>query len=293
MRIGSSHLPLNALQGFEAAARLLNMRRAGEELGVTQSAVSHQVRQIEAALGLPLFEPNRRRLVLNAEGRRFLSAVQGGLDRISAGALHLGEHDYSGTVTVAVPPAFRAQWLVPRLPDFLRAFPDLSLSLQTLQDRAAPLPRVDVAVVFDRAQFPGMVVETLADLEMYPVCAPDLATGRDGLTGATLIHEDDGTVWARWFASAGAEQTAAHRDIRVDSTQDALSLARAGVGYAIDDRFMGARNLGTGQLVRPFGALSFAYGRYSMVTAGPDRLPAAAAAFAGWLKREVGRDGSA
>ena len=293
MRIGSLHLPLNALQGFEAAGRHLSMRRAGEELGVTQSAISHQVRQVETALGHALFEDNRRRLSLTGDGRRLLAAVREALDGIEAAALHLGAHAYSGTVSVAAPPAFCAQWLVPRLPGFLDAFPDLSLTLATLRGGPqAPLPRVDAAVVFDRAQFAGRRVEVLTDLEMYPVCAPALLSREwtPDLRGATLIHEDDGAVWAAWFAAAGAAQRDARRHVRVDSTQDALALARAGVGFAVDDRFLGARTLASGDLVRPFGNRTFAYGRYSLVT-GAETLAPATQAFASWLRREVQRAG--
>jgi LysR family glycine cleavage system transcriptional activator len=78
MRIGGKHLPLNALQGFEAAGRHLNMRAAGEELNVTQSAISHQVRSVERALGKPLFEANRRRLVLTPQEDREDHRRQGG-----------------------------------------------------------------------------------------------------------------------------------------------------------------------------------------------------------------------
>ncbi|WP_273544850.1 LysR substrate-binding domain-containing protein [Heliomarina baculiformis] len=291
MRIGSRHLPLNALQGFESAGRHLNMRAAGEELNVTQSAISHQVRSIEKALGKALFEPNRRRLVLTDDGKRLLSAVREALDGITATALQLGEDAYAGTLTVAAPPAFSTQWLIPRLPRFLAHYPDLSLTLERLSTQGIPLPKVDVAVAFNAIDFPGMRVKTLAELEMFPVCAPSLLPTRqmqpEQLRDATLIHEDGGAIWSRWFAATGADPAAPRRSIHVASTQDALALARAGAGFAINDPFMGGHFLTDGTLVRPFGELSFTYGQYSLVTSPPERLGAAASAFADWLMREI------
>lgn len=293
MRVGTRHLPLNALQGFEAAGRHLNMRLAGEELNITQSAVSHQVRSIEHALGQQLFEPNRRRLVLTTEGRRLLATVRQALDEIATTALQLVEDAYSGTLTVAAPPAFSSQWLVPRVSRFLDLFPDLNVDLRiTIPAPDAALPRCDVAIVFNQVRFPGMRVETLVQLEMFPVCAPGLVAGSEGMSPAdlgqaTLIHEDDGAIWARWFAATGAEQVAPRRNIHVGSTVNALSLARAGAGFAIDDGFMGGRHIAEGALVRPFGARTFAFGQYGLVTHPIERLSPAASAFTDWLRREV------
>ncbi len=293
MRVGNRHLPLNALQGFEAAGRHLNMRLAGDELNITQSAISHQVRSIEHALGQQLFEQNRRRLVLTTEGRRLLAAVRQALDEIASTALQLVEGAYSGTLTVAAPPAFSAQWLVPRVSRFLELFPDLNLDLRLMTPAPdATLPRCDVAIVFNQVRFPGMLVEALVHLEMFPVCAPAVVSGKDDMSpanlgAATLIHEDDGAIWARWFAATGAEQVAPRRNIHCGSTINALSLARAGVGFAIDDGFMGGRDIAEGALVRPFGARTFAFGQYGLVTHPVERLSSAASAFTDWLRREV------
>ncbi|SNR56819.1 LysR substrate-binding domain-containing protein [Puniceibacterium sediminis] len=291
------HVPLNALQGFEAAARHLNMRRAGEELHITQSAISHQVRAIEAALGQPLFEANRRKLVLTAQGKRLHDTVRRALDDIAATTLQLGEDAFSASLSVAAPRAFAAQWLVPRLPRFLDLFPDLTLKLSSLPaEIATGLPRVDAAVVFNQVDFPGMQVETLVALEMFPVCAPSLTAGVDTMSpghlrNVTLIHEDGGTIWARWFAAMGAEQVSARRHVYASNTQDALALARGGAGFAIDDGFLGGGSVATGALVRPFGASAFPFGQYALVTQPHDRLSPATLAFRDWLRREISGGG--
>jgi LysR family glycine cleavage system transcriptional activator len=293
MRIGSKHLPLSALQGFEAAARHLNMRLAGEELNLTQSAVSHQVRSLEKALGRPLFAENRRRLALTPDGKRLLVAVKQGLEVISAAATQVSEHAFSSSLTVLVPVAFSSQWLVPKLPRFLELFPDLTVSLVTNSTaKPSDIAQVDAAVVFNNAQFPGMRVETLTHLEMFPVCAPDAVESTrkmvpEDLRAETLIHEDTGEIWARWFAAVGAEQVEPRRHVYASGTQAALSLAMAGVGYAIDDGIMSVNALSENALIRPFGNTTFSFGEYSTVTPQLERTTPAALAFTDWLRREM------
>lgn len=290
MRIGSKHFPLNALQGFEAAARHLNMRRAGEELNLTQSAVSHQVRTLEKALGRSLFEENRRRLALTPDGKRLLVAVKQGLETISAAATQVSEDAFSSSLTVLATSAFSSQWLVPRLPRFLELFPDLTFSLRVASAAASSdLAQVDAAVVFNNAQFEGMRVETLTRLEMFPVCAPgpDRKMAPEDLEGETLIHEDDGEIWARWFAAVGAEQIKPRRAIYASGTQAALSLAMAGSGFAINDGIIGAEALSKAWIARPFGNATLSFGEYLTVTPPIERITPGASAFVAWMRREM------
>lgn len=293
MRIGDRHLPLNALQGFEATARHLNMRRAGEELNLTQSAVSHQVRSLERALGRPLFAENRRRLALTPEGKRLFVAVQQGLETISAAATQLSEDRFSSSLTVMAPASFCAQWLVPRLPRFLELFPDLTFSLTTARaTKTSDLATMDAAIVFNSVHFPGMRVEALTRLDMFPVCAPGILDHTrpmtpEDLASETLIHEDNGEIWSRWFAAVGADQIEPHRKVHAAGTQTALSLAMAGIGFAIDDGIMGANALAEQTLVRPFGQTTFPFGDYSTVTPPLERVTPAALAFTDWIRKEM------
>ncbi|MEE4187252.1 MAG: LysR substrate-binding domain-containing protein [Roseobacter sp.] len=293
MRVGSKYLPLNALQGFEAAARHLNMRRAGEELSLTQSAISHQVRSLEAALGKPLFDENRRRLSLTPDGRRLLVAVKQGLETIAAAATQVSEDAFSSSLKVLAPAALASQWLVPRLPRFLELYPDLTFSLE-INSSAKPsdLAQIDAAIVFNNAHFPGMRVEELTRLEMFPVCAPGVLSSGvrmlpEDLQHETLIHEDEGQIWAHWFAATGSVQVEPRRKIFASGTQAALSLAIAGTGFAIDDGIMGETALSGLTLVRPFGTATFSFGHYSTVTPPLERVTPAALAFADWVRREM------
>src|SRR6266852_1965470 len=119
--------PLNALKAFEAAARSESFTRAAEELCVTQGAVSHQVKALEATLGVKLFNRERQRLVMTEAGREYLAVVRDALDRIALGTDRLMQRQSSGVLTVSTSPDFAAKWLVYRLGGFAESHPEINL----------------------------------------------------------------------------------------------------------------------------------------------------------------------
>src|SRR5436190_16376098 len=131
--------PLNALKAFEAAARSESFTRAAEELYVTQGAVSHQVKALEATLGVKLFNRERQRLVITEAGREYLAVVRDALDRIALGTERLVQRQTSGVLTVSTSPDFAAKWLVHRLGRFADAYPAIDLRI------SASLHHVDFA----------------------------------------------------------------------------------------------------------------------------------------------------
>src|SRR5499433_3663575 len=118
---------LNALKAFEAAARHESFTRAAQELCVTQGAVSHQVKALEAELGIKLFNRERQRLAITEAGRQYLTVVRDALDRIAIGTERLQQRQSSGVLTVSTSPDFAAKWLVHRLGQFAEAYPDIDL----------------------------------------------------------------------------------------------------------------------------------------------------------------------
>jgi LysR family glycine cleavage system transcriptional activator len=130
---------LNALKAFEAAARSESFTRAAEELHVTQGAVSHQVKALEATLGLKLFNRERQRLALTDAGREYLAVVRDALDRIALGTERLVQRQTSGVLTVSTSPDFAAKWLVYRLGRFAESHPEIDLRV------SATAPHVDFA----------------------------------------------------------------------------------------------------------------------------------------------------
>jgi LysR family transcriptional regulator, glycine cleavage system transcriptional activator len=130
---------LNALKAFEAAARYESFTGAAEELCVTQGAVSHQVKALEAELGVKLFNRERQRLIITEAGRAYLSVVRDAFDRIASGTERLLQRQNSGAPTVSTSPNFAAKWLVHRLGRFAEAHPNIDLRV------SASLHHVDFA----------------------------------------------------------------------------------------------------------------------------------------------------
>src|SRR5512134_950152 len=121
--------PLAGLRAFEAAARLLSFKRAAEELHVTPTAISHQVRQLEEAVGARLFERRTRQVLLTAEGQVLLPVLRDGFDSFARALEGLTRRHRRATVTLSATPAFTAKWLVPRIAAFRKARPDIDLTL--------------------------------------------------------------------------------------------------------------------------------------------------------------------
>jgi len=293
MKIGNTWISLNALQSFEAAARHQHMGRAAAELNVTQSAVSHQVRALEKALGLALFDRPGRRVELNAAGEKLLLAIRSGFEDIASTALSLSEDAFTGDLSVAVPVSLMVEWLTPKLSAFLARFPALSLSLSYSDRRMKVLPAdCDMAIVFSAHNFPGYTVTPLMPTAVFPVCAPELARAPlpllpDHLKRATVIHEDDGRIWAQWFASRGLEQFRPGREIHAGSHHDAVAFARQGAGFAMTDWFLGGRALRGGALVQAFGPGELEHDGYFIVTRPTQGADSPAGALKSWLIREA------
>ena len=149
--------PLNALKAFEAAARHESFTRAAEELFVTQGAVSHQVKALEAELGVKLFNRERQRLVITEAGREYLTIVRDAFDRIALGTERLLQRQSSGVLTVSTSPDFAAKWLVNRLGRFAEEHPSIDLRVSaTLHHVDFAREDVDLAVRHGDGNWPGL-----------------------------------------------------------------------------------------------------------------------------------------
>src|SRR5215213_8743803 len=174
--------PLNALKAFEAAARHESFTRAAEELCVTQGAVSHQVKALEATLGLKLFNRERQRLVITEAGRDYLAVLRDAFDRIALGTARVVQRQSSGVLTVSTSPDFAAKWLVNRLGHFAEAHPDIDLRVSaTLHHVDFAREEVDLADRHGEGSWPGLDVVRLCSEQLFPVCSPKLMTGRNRL----------------------------------------------------------------------------------------------------------------
>jgi LysR family glycine cleavage system transcriptional activator len=249
--------PLNALKAFEAAARSESFTRAAEELRVTQGAVSHQVKALEAALGLKLFIRDRHRLAVTEAGREYLAVVREALDRIALGTERLLQRQTSGVLTVSTSPDFAAKWLVHRLDRFAEAHPGIDLRVSaTTHYVDFAREDVDLAVRHGDGNWPGLDATRLWSEQLFPVCSPKLVAGRNRITKASdllkfpLLRLEDWKNWARWFEAAGVTVPAVRGPV-LNRASMLIDAAVGGQGIALARTALAAWDLINGRLVRP------------------------------------------
>lgn len=250
-----SHLPLNALRAFEAAARQLSFTQAGLELRVTQAAVSQQVKGLEKILGVALFRRLPRGLALTEEGEALLPVltdafcrIAGTLDRFEGGRLR-------EVLTLGTVGTFATGWLLPRLPEFRAAHPFVDLRLMTNNNRVDLAGEgLDCAIRFGDGAWHGTEATQLFDAPLSPLCAPALARRLSrpaDLLRETLLRSYRIDEWARWFAAADLPAPNV-RGFVFDSSLTMAQAAVQGVGVALLPARMFERDLRQGRLARPF-----------------------------------------
>lgn len=289
------HLPpLHTLRAFEAAARRLSFIRAAEELHVTPSAVSHQIRSLEEHLGVKLFDRLTRRVVLTREGRTFLPPVQGALDQIDVAVQRLNVNRDDGSLTIQASPNFATEWLVPRLLGFQAEFPDIEVRLVTTRGHDGlrlDFEQVDLAIWYGNGRWPDVACERLMSEQLVPVCSPGLLAGEQALASpadlrnATLIHVLMRIgQWRNWLEAAGVEGVDPERGPKFQNTPLALEAAMAGMGVAIANRAFVADHLRDGRLVIPFDKDLPSESAYYLIYPTQGLQHPSALAFQGWIR---------
>ena len=250
---------LNALKSFEAAARHESFTRAGEELCVTQGAVSHQVKALEDELGIKLFNREHQRLVLTEAGREYLVVVRDALDRIALGTERLVQRQGSGALTISISPDFAAKWLVHRLGRFAEAYPDIDLRVSaTLHHVDFAREDVDLAVRHGDGNWAGLHVERLCSEQLFPVCSPKLTAARRRLSEPCdvlkfpLLHLDARKDWSTWLDAAGVSCPDLSHGPIMNRASMLIDAAIDGQGIALARTALAAWDLINGRLVRPF-----------------------------------------
>jgi LysR family glycine cleavage system transcriptional activator len=285
--------PLNALRAFEAAARHLSFTRAADELHVTQTAISHQIRGLEERLGVRLFRRLPRGLLLTEEAQRFLPPVREAFDQIAAAAERLTAVGSSSTLTVSVLPSFAAKWLVPRLGSFRAAYPDLDLRISA-SSQLVDFARddVDVGIRMGRGMYPGLRVERLFGEALVPVCSPQLLEGPhpllrpEDLAHHVLLHDDDTTGWELWLELAGVKSVSARRGPIFTDSGMVVQAAAEGQGVALARSVLAAGDIAAGRLIRPFDVTIPRDLAYYLVCPETTAEQAKVAAFRAWLLEE-------
>lgn len=251
------------LRAFEAAARLQSFSAAAQELHLTPSAISHQVRELEELFGRALFVRGHRRIDPTPEGRRLAESLTRVLDSLEACCSEVGLSPAGQVLSLYAAPSFAAKWLGPRLPDFMGAHPDITIRLtsgaEALDLRQAR--ELDVLITYGQAlQRPGVEVIALGKERIVPLCSPALQRKgrpwRELIGELTLIDSQLSQVtWQDWFALNGLPLPMRPRP---SFDRAALSIAAAvdGMGVALESTRLAERELLRGDLVE-VGAKEF------------------------------------
>lgn len=286
--------PLAAVRAFEAAARHESFTRAAAELGMTQAAVSYQIRLLEERLGARLFLREARRVVLTDVGRRLSPAVTGAFDALVA-AFALASEDLSSVLRISAVESFGTLWLAPRLGAFQMGQRDLAVSL-SVENRMIDFARddFDCAIRSGDGEWPGLVRHFLFRLHFTPLCSPALlpADGRR-LQPADLLDRPrlspDDVWWVDWFAAKGIDLAGAPRrpSIRLDSQAIEGAAAIAGQGFAVLAPALWRTEIAAGRLVPPFDDVVFGRGSWWLVYPEYKRNTPKIRAFRDWLLAAV------
>jgi DNA-binding transcriptional LysR family regulator len=284
-------LPLNALRAFETAARHLSFTRAADEMHVTQAAISHQVKALEARLGLKLFRRLPRGLRLTEEGQALLPELRGAFDRMSSALDRVAAGGLGGTLTVSTGTTLALTWLAPRLPRFQVAHPALEVRLMT-SSRAVDFAReeVDLAIRHGRGGWPGLRADRLFEEPMTPLCGrafKDRLRRPQDLKHLPLLRTGDDEEWPVWLRAAGVEGIDPTRATLFESTKVAVQATIDGLGVAVGSPYLFADDLAAGRLFQPFALIVSSGKGYWLVTPEAMAERPKIKAFREWIAAEA------
>ena len=258
--------PLSAIRAFEAAGRHENFSRAAEELGLTQAAISYQIRQLEDRVGRPLFVREKGRVRLSDSGRRLLPALTSGFAGIAEAFTALRGDD-DDILALDSPVSFGGTWLSARIGRFQVRYPDLAVRISLTNELIDfSSGGIDATIRSGQGQWEGLRADFLLNQHFTPMCTPEFIAAHGIREPADLLRVDRLTpnepMWGGWFAAAGvAEAPQARQGIVLDSQLQELSAMQSGFGVALLSPLYWASELATGRLVQPFETLYLPGGR--------------------------------
>lgn len=290
--------PLRALTAFEAAARLGSFRRAADELGITRSAVSHQVKALEETLGITLFRRDTRSAELTTIGQIYFPAVREAFDQIETQTQFVKPSKDDSELTLQVYVTVALKWLIPRLYDFERRYPDMKVRLSTsyfdwdFNEQAA-----DAGFLLVRNSNLEFYEHRLFRSVLRPVCSPKLLTGENAirtpedLRNHKLLYvytaKED---WEIWLKAAGVNDVKLSDSLAFDSYILAQEAALEGAGVAMTIGPFADDDVETGRLVYPFSLTVPHQYYWSFVCGNNQRLKPKIRRFEKWLTEQVAAD---
>jgi len=286
--------PFRSLLAFHAAATHDRLSDAAASLGITESAVSHQIRQLEQLVHAPLFDRTRSRLSLNEAGRRYLASIEPALREIQAATEAMLPVEGRVAVRLSLPPSLAATWLIPRLERFEGANPGIEIQL-VATTRVLNLSReqIDVAIRYGKGDWPNVEARLLIVDRATPVAAPAYvdAAAADAATllagRRVIVNRSIPGEWDEWCRARGLEPPRLQDALVFDSIEQVLQVAEAGHGVAMGRSPYVDPLLQSGALVAPFGTVNPTGAAYYLCRPAGTPPSAAARKLARWLEDEA------
>ena len=284
--------PLNALRAFEAAARHCSFRAAADELHVTHSAISHQIKLLEERLQVQLFRRTVRTVVLTEEGEQLFPYLRDAFDLIADGADRVRANQSSNVLTIQIYVTF-AGWLISRLPDFRKQNPDIQLHINTSSiDTDFESGEVDAAVLMGYKTQDNIEYDYLFSSELVPVCGQDFLENSQQIQTPEDLHPSQlltiagaETDWPSWYAAAGLEPPDLSKCTRFDSYSLAMDAAIDGAGVALALLPFRMKDLREGRLIAPFDIKTPAYGDWYFACRAIRARSEKISTFRRWLRK--------
>jgi DNA-binding transcriptional LysR family regulator len=290
---------LDLLIGFEAAARHLSFTKAGEELFLTQSAISRQIKELEASLGVALFQRRHRALVLTEAGQQFYAASAQVLTTMRAATERLRAQTGKRSVSLTTTHSFAALWLIPRLAGFTRAHPGVDVRI-TAETRVQDLERdgLDIAIRHGPASLAGRNAVRLMGEKVFPVCSPQLLERRpldkpSELKNHVLLQYDDPEGrhpwlhWKTWLEVEGIADLRPAGTLSFSGYEQIIPAALAGHGVALGRTPLVKDLVSSGELVAPFRSTADPARAYYAILSPSAAARPEAIAFLEWLREEA------
>jgi LysR family glycine cleavage system transcriptional activator len=280
--------PLAALRAFHAYASKGNLVQAGKALNVSHAAISQQLRGLENHMNVTLLDRSGRSLSLTEEGKQLAHALELGFGAIGVAVQELKQSDASRPVHVSCTSSFAASWLMPRLPGFREAYPEINLTLDPSPELITLTPGgIDIALRYGKGIWPGLESEMLLASPMVIVAVPGLLKGKEQISPSELadypwLEELGTTESTTWLESYGVKSSGHARQIKVPGNL-MLDGLRAGQGVVVTVRQFVEDDLKTGRLVELFCEDD---GRGYHIVTRPGVLRPAARKFVQWLRRQ-------
>lgn len=256
MQSGNRHTSLRALRTFCAAARNTSFKAAAEELFVTASAVSHQVKRLEAELGTSLFDRGNSSLTLTPAGQTLFADIDPLIRRIDELTSRVRDRLPRQTLSISVQPFFASELFVPRLAEFTASHPEIDLQLDTSDERSENHPAgADASIRVFRKAPSNLSADAFFPLRLVPACSPALLKSIRARSNGTIapfpmiVHTRRTGQWEQWLNSSGVKLPEPSSVVRLDSTVAAVGAAEKGLGVALVPMPVSAALFQSGRLV--------------------------------------------